>query len=154
MNPFCEIAVEVGGQSCKVQSQQRLPHALSWQYSNHQLCAVHADMCVLLQEALRLRESKAVDEVVAVSLGPQQVQVGICSSLIPCASRHASCTCVQQITLWTLRVAVNDKLLSIRGAASLMPALHLHANSDPCRMHSAHSATLETPGEHLAAVPV
>jgi hypothetical protein len=32
-------------------------------------------LCVALQEALRLKESKAVDEVVAVSLGPQQVQV-------------------------------------------------------------------------------
>lgn len=30
--------------------------------------------CVL-QEALRLKEAKAVDEVIAVSLGPQQVQV-------------------------------------------------------------------------------
>lgn len=29
-----------------------------------------------MQEALRLKERKAVDEVVAVSLGPQQVQVG------------------------------------------------------------------------------
>jgi len=30
-----------------------------------------------LQEALRLKEAKAVDEVVAVSLGPQQVQVTV-----------------------------------------------------------------------------
>jgi hypothetical protein len=45
-------------------------------------CALH-DMscwrvlraCMHAQEALRLKESKAVDEVVAVSLGPQQVQV-------------------------------------------------------------------------------
>jgi electron transfer flavoprotein alpha/beta subunit len=52
---------------------------------------------VLLQEALRLRESKAVDEVVAVSLGPQQVQVGI-------RTRHAaSMACAAHSrTKWTL----------------------------------------------------
>jgi hypothetical protein len=40
------------------------------------VCAA-GPMCVL-QEALRLREAKAVDEVIAVSLGPQQVQVRYC----------------------------------------------------------------------------
>lgn len=54
-----------------------------------------------LQEALRLKEAKAVDEVVAVSLGPQQVQVTVawvvCGEL---EQRKAglSAACMQHLT--------------------------------------------------------
>jgi phosphate/sulfate permease len=42
-----------------------------------------------VQEALRLKESKAVDEVVAVSLGPQQVQVRLTMvSLLLCTTSN------------------------------------------------------------------
>jgi hypothetical protein len=77
MNPFCEIAVEVRGWLYKVLLQQRLPCAgCRWQWLNRlESCKCTTSMAVILQEALRLRESKAVEEVVAVSLGPQQVQV-------------------------------------------------------------------------------
>ncbi len=69
MNPFCEIAVEVG--------------SLCWAY-RRAICLLQIAYCsshwlneppTALQEALRLREKKLAEEVLAVSLGPKACQV-------------------------------------------------------------------------------
>ncbi|WIA14839.1 hypothetical protein OEZ85_001558 [Tetradesmus obliquus] len=52
---------------------------------------------IAVEEALRLRESKAVDEVVAVSLGPQQVQETLRTALAMGADRAIHVSTEQQL---------------------------------------------------------
>ncbi|KAF6246280.1 hypothetical protein COO60DRAFT_1707605 [Scenedesmus sp. NREL 46B-D3] len=52
---------------------------------------------IAVEEALRLRESKAVDEVVAVSLGPQQVQETLRTALAMGADRAIHISTDQQL---------------------------------------------------------
>ena len=80
MNPFCEIAVEVGRCAKPTESILQL---VDRQCSEEQMVA--------LQEALRLREKKVAEEVLAVSLGPKacQVKSGTCDGFSHACSHAA-----------------------------------------------------------------
>ena len=66
MNPFCEIAVEVGPEAAYLQNSCLVPQIASVKTFSTTRCT---------QEALRLREKKLAEEVLAVSMGTKACQV-------------------------------------------------------------------------------
>jgi hypothetical protein len=72
MNPFCEIAVEVCEIYDSIAAQEdAVPFTLS------SINAFSQTMITSFgQEAVRLKEKKLAEEVLAISLGPKACQVG------------------------------------------------------------------------------
>lgn len=96
MNPFCEIAVEVrarregypqAGVKCQHPRLRLACSALGWPRDMPTAlrppahctpaCPLRAALHAAAQEAIRLKEKKLAEEVVAISIGPKQCQVWV-----------------------------------------------------------------------------
>lgn len=96
VNPFCEIALEASNTPWMCNTLLAatcfllllVPPSCQWQLARSVLLAPLVDVSKAAQEAVRLKEKKIADEVVAVSIGSRACQVMLCSAWPHKAGRY------------------------------------------------------------------